>query len=109
MNYKYLDSKRSAIIDEVKTGTKGPVTEEEKWLLKTTYFEVPETMDTVIKAYNIMGQLVRSYPASEVKNGKFYFTFDGKDNKGNNLASGVYIVRMEGNGFTQTKKVTYVR
>lgn len=57
-----------------------------------------------LKVFNILGQEVATL-VNEVKSpGKYYVNFDAK-----NMSSGIYIYKIETNGFTQTKKMTLLR
>lgn len=55
----------------------------------------PNTASLTVKVYNAAGELVRSAPALEPEAGKFDYVWDGKDNNGNALKSGLYTVKVE--------------
>jgi flagellar basal-body rod modification protein FlgD len=55
----------------------------------------PNTSSLTVKVYNAAGELVRSAPALEPQKGKFDYVWDGKDNNGNTLKSGLYTVKVE--------------
>lgn len=55
----------------------------------------PNTSSLTVKVYNAAGELVRSAPAIEPQTGKFDYVWDGKDNNGNPLKSGLYTVKVE--------------
>jgi beta-lactamase regulating signal transducer with metallopeptidase domain len=85
------------------------ISKSKKDLLRTATFDIPADMTTEIKVYDTWGQRVRSYPKSEISKGKHTISFDGKDDNGNSLETGVYIVRVKGEGFTRTKLVPYMK
>ena len=66
-------------------------------------------MDGAVTIYNVLGQLVRRYPEKYYPAGNFEFDWDMKDNYGNQVQTGVYIVRFKAEGFNVTKKCTVVR
>jgi len=55
--------------------------------------------------YNIRGQKVRTLVDEYQTEGIKQVTWDGKDQKGNQLASGVYLYRLSVNNFSQTRKM----
>lgn len=71
----------------------------------------PNTSSLTVKVYNAAGELVRSAPAIEPQAGKFDYVWDGKDNNGTTLNSGLYTVKVEADvaGQNQALKTsTYV-
>jgi hypothetical protein len=62
-----------------------------------------------IKIYNVAGKLVKTL-LNEVKDaGSHKVKWYGKNNRGSNVASGVYFYKMETKGFTNTKKMVLLR
>jgi hypothetical protein len=60
---------------------------------------------TSLTIYNTKGQIVRSLLNSNVKAGSYKLTWDGKDNLGNSVTSGVYFYKLNNNQKTITKKM----
>ena len=62
-----------------------------------------------IKIYNVKGQLVKTFripnPESQIPN----IVWDGKDEKGKSLPSGIYLYRITAGDFTDTKKCVILR
>ncbi|MEK7671651.1 MAG: FlgD immunoglobulin-like domain containing protein, partial [Bacteroidota bacterium] len=58
---------------------------------------VPHTADISLKVYNILGEEVRTVFAGTIEAGGYFFTWDGKNNAGNTVASGMYITRFTTN------------
>jgi len=54
---------------------------------------VPQTADVSLKVYNILGEEVRTVFVGTLEPGRYFFTWDGKNNSGINVATGMYIVR----------------
>ena len=71
----------------------------------TVEFSVKETQPVTIELYNTLGQRVRTiYQGTARAEEAIRQTLDGSD-----LSSGLYIVRLRGEGFTATRKITVVR
>ena len=63
----------------------------------TIPFALPSQAEVTIKIYNIMGQQVNELVSETFDAGKHHVSWDGKDNQGNRVASGVYVIRMSTN------------
>jgi hypothetical protein len=62
-----------------------------------------------LKIYNVAGQLLRVL-VDEVKNaGAYTIVWDGCNNRGSRVASGVYFYKMETKDFSRTKKMVMLR
>ena len=62
-----------------------------------------------LKIYNILGQEVRTL-VDEVKNPGYYrVTWDGRDNVGDEVGSGIYLYRLEAGNFIRVKKLILLR
>jgi hypothetical protein len=62
-----------------------------------------------LKIYNVAGQLVKTL-VNEVRDaGPHREVWDGTNNLGTNVASGVYFYKMQTNDFSQTKKMVLLR
>ncbi|RKX70009.1 hypothetical protein DRP43_03805 [candidate division TA06 bacterium] len=73
------------------------------------FFNTKPTKNTKIKIYNIKGQLVKQL---KIKNLKFNINevvWDGKDESGRQLPSGIYFYRLHTDTFTSTKKCIILR
>jgi len=63
-------------------------------------FNIPKTYKSIqIKIYNIKGQLVKVF-GSRISDGGFSVVWDGKDDQGMTLSSGIYLYQLTGNNFT---------
>jgi flagellar hook assembly protein FlgD len=58
--------------------------------------------------YNVAGQLVRSYEGMG-NVGLNLITWDGKDNEGNAVSSGVYFYKLSAGSFTATSKMIMLK
>lgn len=62
-----------------------------------------------VKVYNVKGQCIRTLLQGDVKAGNQELVWNGTDQQGRAVTSGIYIVRMEGNGFSQSLKMTLMK
>jgi len=69
-------------------------------------FAVSETEKIKLDVYDIQGRLVRTLVDYELyQPGRYEIMWDGLDNKGNRIASGVYFTKMQAGKFSNTKKM----
>jgi hypothetical protein len=64
---------------------------------------------TTLKIYNIRGQLVRTLVDEPEQAGTYEVTWDGRDEKGDEVSSGVYLYRLEAGDFSEAKKMVLMR
>jgi hypothetical protein len=75
----------------------------------TIMFDMREKGHMTLKIYNVAGQLIRTL-VNDVKDaGSHKVTWDGKNNLGVGVASGVYFYKMETTSYSQTKKMVMLR
>lgn len=67
--------------------------------------------DAVLSAdiYNIRGQLVKSYPNLQLKQGENQLVWDGRDNRGKALPDGIYFFSAETSGQQRTHRLLLLR
>ena len=66
-------------------------------------------MEIKLNIFNILGQKVKSVFNGVRKRGEYEYTWDGTNDYGDVLPSGIYLVRMTDNLRVQTKKVILVK
>ncbi len=59
--------------------------------------------------YNILGQKVRTLVDEPKKPGEYEVVWDGKDEQGSQLSSGVYLYKLKTKDFVQSKKMLLIR
>jgi len=64
---------------------------------------------TTLKIYNILGQLVRTLVDEEKVPGNYKVIWDGKDNLGKEVGSGIYFYQLRTEEYTATKKMVLLR
>jgi len=72
-------------------------------------FMVNRPIHTSLKIYNILGQLVRTLVDEEKVPGNYKVIWDGKDNSGKEVGSGIYFYQLRTEEYTATKKMVLLR
>ena len=72
----------------------------------TVKYEVDLSGEVVLALYNLLGQKIRTLVDGAHTRGTFTTTWDGNDDEGRRVASGVYFCRMTAEGSTGTSEVT---
>ena len=68
-------------------------------------FELPHTSFVKLEIYNMLGQKIRTLISKQISVGAHSITWDGKDDFGRNVSSGIYLYKMEAVNFVQVKKM----
>ena len=72
-------------------------------------FTLPRSGDVSIVIYNLKGQQVKTLVAEKMKYGFHTITWNGLDQFGRSVSSGVYFSEMRARGFRQTKKMLLLK
>ena len=72
-------------------------------------FQIPERSDMSIKIFNLLGQVIRDFGKKEFEPGIHSIEWNGTDNKGKNLDSGIYLIRMESENCVRTVKCMFLK
>jgi hypothetical protein len=72
-------------------------------------FELPAAGDVRLEVYDATGRRVSTRPLAGQAKGRRVYDFDGRDDAGKPLSSGVYFYRFIGAGATAMNKMTIVR
>lgn len=75
----------------------------------TISFNNPQTGKVSLSIYNIKGQLVKSLFDDEAIAGPHSVVWNGKDNRGKSVASGIYFAKIKTGARTQTKKMLLMK
>jgi len=62
-----------------------------------------------IDVYNIRGQRVRSLVNEEFPVGEYSVVWDGRDEDGRNVGSGVYLYQMRAGEYTETRRMVLMK
>ena len=72
-------------------------------------FDLPTSAKVSLKIFNIKGELVRTLVQSQLNAGSHIFQWDGKDDIGQSLASGVYFYKISTASFSSTRKLLMIK
>ncbi|PID28673.1 MAG: hypothetical protein CSB55_03855 [Candidatus Cloacimonadota bacterium] len=68
-----------------------------------------QAKDAKISVYNSRGQLVKIFNRLESDGKRGQVIWNGKDNSGKSVSSGIYYYRLTGNGFSKSKKMVLMK
>ena len=72
-------------------------------------FQLPMVDQVRIEVYNLSGQLVRTLVDAQVQAGYHTVLWDGRNDHGLNVSSGVYYYRLKTNSFVAIKKMALIK
>jgi hypothetical protein len=75
----------------------------------TIAYELPVAAEVTLEVYNLLGQVVTTLVDQRQDAGHHEVIWDGTNNAGKPVSSGVYLYRISTDGFTQTRKMTLVK
>ena len=75
----------------------------------TIKFDLPEPSQISLKIYNLMGQEVRTLTNEWLPTGSHRLLWNGTDQRGIPVSTGVYIYRLESHYFNQSKKMVLLK
>jgi hypothetical protein len=75
----------------------------------TIAFNLDKAGHTTISIYSVNGQLQRTVVSKQMTAGSHVVTFDGRDDVGNMLASGVYFYKLQSGQKITTKKMVLIK
>lgn len=72
-------------------------------------FQVPEVSNVSIAIYDMLGQQIRLLFNDEVVPGRYTLEWNGKNNSGTQMSSGVYIYRITAGDFIQSREMVLMK
>jgi hypothetical protein len=72
-------------------------------------YYVPKAGNISLIVYNVTGQKVRTITEAQHTKGVFHALWDGRDDFGNMVSSGIYFYQLKGNDAVITKKMTFLK
>jgi flagellar hook assembly protein FlgD len=72
-------------------------------------FIVRSPIPTTLKIYNVRGELVRTLVNEPKRPGIREVIWDGKDEDGNSVASGIYFYQLKTDSYCQTRKMILLK
>ncbi|MFH0931020.1 MAG: S8 family serine peptidase [Candidatus Zixiibacteriota bacterium] len=77
--------------------------------VKSLELGVGRPIRTTLTVYNILGQRVRTLVDENKLPGRYEVIWDGKDEKGKEVSSGIYFYRLEIGGYKKTEKMVLLK
>ena len=77
--------------------------------LTTIEYEIANTMNLQLRIFDILGRTVWQTERETKEAGRYIFQWQGKDNGGNDLASGIYIFQVFSESYSNTIKLLLLR
>ncbi len=75
----------------------------------TISFSLKEKTKVKLEVYNVLGQKVRTLVEKDLPAGMNQVNWNGVDNSGRSVSSGVYFMRMEAGRYSSTKKMIMIK
>ena len=75
----------------------------------TIKFYTPNTSDVTIKIYDMLGREVTTLINQQTTAGYHVVYWNGKDSRGESVASGIYLYRLTAGSFSETKKMNLLK
>jgi hypothetical protein len=72
-------------------------------------YAMPRNSEVVIKIFDLLGREVRTLVTGKHNAGNHQITWNGLDNTGSPVASGVYFYQMTAEGFSETRKLLLIK
>jgi len=77
-------------------------------------YQIPAIGDQItsnvnLSLYNVLGKMVRTLVDGKQSLGYYKVIWDGRDENGNPVASGIYFCRLKVGGFTKTRRMVLIR
>jgi len=72
-------------------------------------FDVPVRTEVSLKVFNVRGQLVNTLISEELPPGTHHVRWNGTNNDGRPVASGVYFYRMDAEDYQKTQKMILLK
>ncbi len=72
-------------------------------------YQIPYTSMVRLKIFNILGQLIKTLVNSDQRAGNYQVRWNGTNNYGEKVSSGIYIYRIESGNFISNKKMILLK
>jgi len=76
----------------------------------TIEYQLPSPTQVTLAVYNALGQLVKELVDKNINEGRYTVTWDGTNNQGKHVSTGVYIYRLQtSQGFIESRKMLLLK
>lgn len=75
----------------------------------TIRYQIPNQSNVNLDIYNLQGQKIRTLVAKEQKAGYYNVVWDGRNEAGQTVSSGVYLYRVQAGSFVASHKMLMIK
>ena len=75
----------------------------------TIRYQLAKAAPTTLTVYNVLGKAVRTLVSEQQSAGNYSIQWDGRDNNGRAVASGVYIYTLQSGSFTESRRMALLK
>ncbi|MCB0291467.1 MAG: T9SS type A sorting domain-containing protein, partial [Calditrichaeota bacterium] len=72
-------------------------------------FALPQAENVSLRIYDVAGQLIKTLISGNMDAGYYNIQWDGSNQYGSKVASGIYLYRITAGSFVQTKKMILMK
>jgi hypothetical protein len=72
-------------------------------------FEIPRSSFVLMEVRNILGQKVKTLVSEELRFGRYLTTWDGTDDRGNTVSSGIYLYTITTGSYSTSRKMILLK
>jgi len=72
-------------------------------------YELPERTDVALTVYDILGRAIRTWTCVDQRAGCYEEVWDGRDDTGGGVSSGIYLYRLRTGTFIETKRMILLK
>ena len=75
----------------------------------TIGYALPEPSELMIAVYDVLGRQIKTLKQGQQEVGSYQIQWNGTDDSGKQVATGIYLCRLQASSFSQTIKMVYIR
>ncbi|MBA3647216.1 MAG: T9SS type A sorting domain-containing protein [Chitinophagales bacterium] len=75
----------------------------------TISFSLPQSENVSLKIFDVDGRLIRTLAQDAMSGGTYTFTWDARDENGDAVSAGIYLLKIQSQDFSQTEKLMVVK
>ena len=75
----------------------------------TIEYDIPESAEVTLTVYNALGQVVRTLYRGKQQAGRYRIIWDGRDEHGGRVASGIYFYQLKAGAFSKVRKMIFIQ
>ena len=75
----------------------------------TIIYKIPKRSNVTLKIYDILGREIKTLINREIESGTHEIKWNGTDNNGMKAANGIYLYKIQADGFSKTMKAILLK